>query len=249
MKKVVRSDTLKTVISILSKEGLLFRGNITTLDKFKVALNILLVVTVNIFVILDIINALKSDNIKMASWMICVLIPAAGCGTKGFTLLVNRKCLFALLQDLSSLRFSEHDDKLNKYIRIIDKRSNLLLKYFLISVSLIIISFCVLPFAINIRMGIPAPFDTGRFDIPYKLFHLMYCTYMGYNMSFLDVLYMTLMGLGIAQLDVLKERLTDILEEVNKREVFEEGNVLQDTNITARCVLREYILIHEMIIK
>lgn len=249
MKKVTCSDTVKTVISILSKEGLLFRGEMTKLDKCKAALNLLLAVAVNMFIMLDIINALKIDNMNMANWMICVLIPGIGYGTKEFTLLVNRRCFSALLQDLSSLSFNAHNDRLNRHIRLIDRTSNLLFKYFLISDSIIIISFCVLPFALNIRMGIPAPFETGRFDVLYKLFHLMYCSYIGYNMTFLDILYMTLMGLAIAQLNVLKERLTDIVEDASDMKMFEETSILHETNIVARRILREYILLHGMIIK
>lgn len=249
MKKVKCSDTVKTVISILSKEGLLFGREITKFDIFKAALNLLLSGVINVFIILDIINAVKVNNTKMANWMICVLIPVVGYVTKEFTLMINRKYFFSILQDLSSLNFNSHNDRQNRHIHLIDKTSSLLLKYFLISDSVIIVSFCVLPFAINIRMVVPPPFDTGRFDVLYKLFNLIASTYIGYNMTFLDVLYMTMMGLGIAQLNILKERLTEILEDANNLVVLEKDYNLHETDTIATRILRECVDLHQMIIK
>lgn len=249
MTKVMCLDTLKTVIYILSKEGLLFSEKITKFGILKVAVNFSLAAVLNALAILNIISGIKANNMELVNWMVCVLIPALLCATKAVTFVINRKCFLSILQDLSSLSFNAHNYRLNRHIHLIDRVSTLLLKYFIIADIVIIIAFCILPFAINMRMVVPPPFHTGRFDVLYKLFHLILCSYVGGNMASFDTLYMTLMGLGVAQLNILKERLTDVFEDVNNLAKVTGESILSEINAGALHILKECIILHKIIIK
>lgn len=246
MAKISCLETVKESSYILSKHGLLFTGKITPLDILKIVLNFLFSILIDTLVILNIKNAIRVNNMRLANWMICVLVPMLFYSARTFTLLVNKQCLVSLLKDLNSDIFNGHSEDLNRHVRAIKTISSVMLRYFGTAAAIFILVYSILPFAINIRMMIPPPFNTGRYDILYKLCHLIAIIYLGLNAVCLDIFYITLMGLAIAQLNILQERLIEILP--NAKAIQSKICPYETLATVASRIVKDCVVQHEMII-
>ncbi|KAK9718562.1 hypothetical protein QE152_g23152 [Popillia japonica] len=90
---------------------------------------------------------------------------------------------------------------------------------------------------------IPAPFNTGNYDVIYKIAHLLATSYVGLTSASIDVFYMALIAVCRAQLNILQERLMNVTEDaqaicMNNPESYEA--IIEN-------ILKECIILHEAI--
>lgn len=246
MAKISCLEPLRVSSNVLSKHGVLFTKNITKLDILKIILNFLYIILLETFVILNIRYGIAVNDMALVNWMICIKIPILYYTAKMLTLLINRRYLLSILRDLNSEVFNGHTEELNRHVQKIRDISNLTLKYFALAVGIFLVVTCILPFVINIRIIMPAPFYTGGYDVFYKIPHLIAFTYFGLNAVSFDIFYMTLIGLAISQLNILQERLINVKE--NAVNIAANNNQENLTTITTR-LLKECFIQHQMIIR
>ncbi|GJQ66183.1 hypothetical protein Trydic_g4243 [Trypoxylus dichotomus] len=176
--------------------------------------------------------------------MVCILIPEINLTVKGLILLKNKKCFVSILEDLNSDTFNIRNKKLNKHIQLVHKVSRLILRYFTLIMSTFLLIASVLPLMTNMKMLIPNPIESGRFEFIYRITHLLFTTYMAINSASLDVLYASLIGLCVAQLNILDARLENLFKGANERQLTKNFN---DKHTIIGKRLRECIILHETI--
>lgn len=238
MIKVHCMKTLAAPHWILTKSGLWPVKTLSIVTTLKITFNIIIDAAVYILIVHNIINAVNSNNTKLLNWMTCIVIPITGYIAKSATLLLNKSCFFSIVDDLKSATFNLHSEQSNKHIKFINKISIMMMRYFATAQIVFALIFNILPFVMNIQMMLPPSFNTGRFDVAYKIVHLFAAIYLGFNSTALDILCMVLMALCAAQLNILEERLTNILLDK-----------LQNNNAHLKLdnVLRDCVILHQMI--
>lgn len=236
-------QTLEKPVWILSTSGFWPTRKITTSQGIKLALNFIFDLALFGIIIQNIANALTFNDIKLLNKMICLLIPMGNYTAKSYTLILNRTCLFSLITDLESTSFNNHSEKLNENISYIHRICSLILKYFLIVLVAYLLTGGILPMIMDIGTILPASFDTGKYDLLYKIAHLFAMCYLAFNTVGLDILYLALLSICIAQLTILEKRLANILE--NAEEVC---TTQYSINKEVARILRECIVLHGTII-
>lgn len=161
---------------------------------------------------------------------------------KSWTLLSNKQCFFSILMDLESGIFNKHSEKLNEHIKFIYRVSRIIYRYFVLALFAYLLVGSFLPIIINIGLIIPSPFEDGPFDIYYRMYHFFATAYMAFNTVGFDVLYLTLISLCVAQLDILKERLSNVFQEVKLS--YDEDGVGKKT---PQQILKECVMLHQLI--
>ncbi|GJQ66211.1 hypothetical protein Trydic_g4269 [Trypoxylus dichotomus] len=151
--------------------------------------------------------------------MTCILIPMVNYWAKSFTLMVNKRCFQSILLDLGSNTLNAHSEILNEHIQFIYRTSRLLLS-----------------------LTIPAPFETGKYDIIYKIGHFFATGYLAFNTIGFDILFLTLLSLCVAQLNILEERLSNGLDDAE--DSCEDRNRL---GLEIHTILREIVILHETV--
>lgn len=227
---------------MLAKSGLWPIRRITICEVLKFIFSFLADAFLFIFASYNTVIAIKTGDIDLINLMICVLIPAANYTAKGYTIIMNKRCLEDILADLESDAFNTHSLQLNKYLQLIHNTTKTFLKYFILTLTLYMSVRSILPMIVNVEMIVPAPVDMGNFDILYKIAHLFATASASFNTVAFDVLYLSLMSLCIAQLNILQEKLKGIFETV------EESR--RETENISRLVLRivkECVILHETI--
>ncbi|GJQ66198.1 hypothetical protein Trydic_g4257 [Trypoxylus dichotomus] len=116
-------------------------------------------------------------------------------------------------------------------------------RYFAGMVVIMVLLCGFLPFVADVKLMIPAPFNTGKFDVGYKILHIVIIGYLGVTLVGLDMLYMTLIGLGVAQINILEERLINVSE--NYKQLSKE-NEITNLSFTKR-ILPECAILYEAI--
>lgn len=241
MAKMNCLEPLRITLYILSKNGFVVTGKITGINVMKIMLNIAFLIITYSMIILNIRKAMTASDTGLANWMLCILVPMVYYAAKGFTLLVKRDRLLSILEDLQSDVFNRHGEILNRHVRRVNTLSRLLLQYFAVAAFIVMIVCCFLPFVVNMRMMVPYPFEAKKFEIPYKLCHMVLIAYFAVNSATFDVFYMGLLGLGISQLNILNERLKD----APNKQFFRT----RDADIQMKRSLGECVALHKMIIE
>lgn len=247
MFKIKCIDTLNVSSKILLGTGILHTRKLTNFDIMKVMFNYLFYVLTFTVCILNIINAIKASNQNHAFWIAGVLIPLTTYISKTIAPLLNRSSLVLALHYLESDIFNGHSEKLNRHIQLIDKLSRFILYYFIMAAVITVTVFAVLPLLIDVQVLLLAPFNTGRFEFVYKLFHLFSISYLGVNSVCLDVFNMTLMALAIAQLNILQERLSCIVEDAKYIHIKVKVSSYSKKNLAMQSVVNECVILYEAI--
>ncbi|KAK9708266.1 hypothetical protein QE152_g27316 [Popillia japonica] len=102
----------------------------------------------------------------------------------------------------------------------------------------------ILPFFTNMPVMIPASFNTGEYDVIYKLAHLFATAYFSINSASIDALYLSLIALCTAQLQILERKLINVLEDA---EAISENFHGKNLNTAAEDILKECIVLHDTI--
>lgn len=242
---MVKMNCVKTFENskwILSKSGLWTIQEITKCTVLKLIFNFLFDVVVSTIICCNIVNAIKSKNIKLLNRMICMLISITNYIGKSSTLMVNKKCFESILLDLGSHIFNAHSEVLHEHIQFIYRRSRLFLRYFVMALTAYVTVGSFLPMVLNIGLMIPAPFDTGRFDFLYKIAHFFSTGYICFNTVGFDLLYLTLLSLCVAQLNILEARLQNVLEDAT-----ESYSSQKQIDLVVKDILQDIIILHEKI--
>lgn len=248
MYHVCCKETLSTPRWFLEKSGAWPSKTLTLSGILKLLINLTVNITVFILIIMNAINALESNNMMLLNWMICILIPLVTFCGKLITLVKNKKCFFSIINCMESDIFNSHDEKLNQYVRKIHNILKLLSKYFIVAVTILVSMFCILPFVKNSMEILPAPFDTGNYDILYKIAHLLVFLYYSFVSISLDTLNLTLLALGGAELDILKEKLLNVIEDA-KAYCCSDIKQRTSTENVIENILRDCVILHELINK
>lgn len=197
----------------------------------------------------NILVGIRTGDSGLLSWTICLLLPISNYCSKGISIIVNKKCLYSMIDDLGSEAFNINNDKLNTHLQLVDKVTLILLRYFLVSVGGFLFIFTVLPFMANTIMMLPVSFDIGDFTMLYKIIHFFVCGYIGFGSCSFDVFLMSLLALCAGELNILQEKLTNLTayaEEFNEI----SGNLenLENNSRTYNDV-KECVILHEKINK
>ncbi|KAK9718502.1 7tm Odorant receptor [Popillia japonica] len=122
----------------------------------------------------------------------------------------------------------------------------MLYRYFSIAMMAFLAMFSVLPAIVDIGiMMIPASFNIGKYDKPYRIWHMFYTCFIAYNSAAYDTLYMTLIYFGAAQINILEERLKNLYEDTIKISSGFQYSKTQEC--VSRKILRECIVLHNLI--
>ncbi|GJQ66210.1 hypothetical protein Trydic_g4268 [Trypoxylus dichotomus] len=122
------------------------------------------------------------------------------------------------------------------------KRPLIVKLYFIVSLTAYILIGSFLPLLVDISLSIPAPFDTGKYDIIYKVAHFFATGYLAFNTLGLDMLFLTLLSICVAQLNILQERLSKVLEDARK-----ECKSNTKLTLEVHSILRDIVILHETI--
>lgn len=246
MSKITYREALTVPIQLLIKMGLWPGNEMCTTLVLKLLFNLIVAITTEAIMLQNIANGIRTKNMKLLNWSICVFFPLTNLHVKTIPLWMNRKVFRSVLEDLDSRAFTEHPDKLNRHIQIIGRVANMIVRYFAIVMTIFLSIFSVLPSFTNVLLMMPAPFDTGRFDIAYRIAHLLVTSYLATMSATIDTFYMSLIALSGAELNILKERLMNILEEANES----HGTLNKDDfDVTVWTILKECVILHDTITK
>lgn len=228
----------------LKKIGLWPVNRLTKSIVLKLILHLLIAIFVATMIIQNIINAIHTKDFPLFNWMTCLLPPFLNWHIKVTTLFKKRNIFFSILDDLRSTTFNIHSKELNKYIQRIDRISKMLVKYFEAFIGVYVVICCLLPFVTDIKVGLPASFNLGKYDIVYKVGHVFFTIYVGGSSVAYDALYMSLMALCVAQLNILQARLTDLVDDGKNHHLNEALDFPEDLS---EDILRECLLLHKAI--
>lgn len=241
MTKIYCAETFEKPKWILLKSGLWPMLKNTFTDTAKLIVNFLFDLSIFVIVIYNIVRAFRATDMKLLNKSTCILIPMINYSAKSWTLFSNKKCFYSILADTESEIFNKHSAKLNEHVQLIYRISKILFRYFALALCAYISVGSFLPIITNIGLIIPSPFEGGRFDILYRIYHFFATLYMSFNTVGYDVLYLTFMSLCVAQLDILKERLENVSQETHLY-----GTSI-DVKMRTRYILKECAALHEMI--
>lgn len=188
--------------------------------------------------------AVRTKNIRLLNWMTCILLPLTNFYIKTIPLWIHRNYFLSTIYELNSPAFNSHSDEHNKYIQTIEKLSKLILRYFAMAMTIFVSIFSILPFFTNMPVMIPASFNTGEYDVIYKLAHLFATAYFSINSASIDALYLSLIALCTAQLQILERKLINVLEDA---EAISENFHGKNLNTAAEDILKECIVLHDTI--
>lgn len=237
-------DVIDSPRWILTKNGLYPIKIITKSVILKLIINFILHISTYGIVIHNVFIALRTRNTTLLNWVTCVLLPMTNYYAKIATLIFRRTIFFSILDDLKSKEFNPRNKKLNENIQRVNTISKMLIRYFALSIGSCVIIFSFLPIVMNSLMMIPASFNTGRYDLLYKILHCIFTSYMSYTCFGVDILYMTLLGLCSAELDILHEKLLNTLNDSrNICNEYEAANIV----IVEHIVLKECVFMHNKI--
>lgn len=244
---MVRISCVKTLENpkwILSKLGLWINSDSTAWERYKFVIGLCFNIALISLVCQNIINSINLKEIKLLNRMTCMLIEGLTYLAKLSTIILNKKCFESILADLDSEEFNTHNQTLNEHIQFIYKISKLLFGYFIITILTYLVFGTFLPMVVNVSPMVPAPFDTGKYDIVYRFILIILCNYMAFSSIGLDTLYLTLLSLCVAQLNILDgqllEAVNDVAVKVKSKEVMRQK---------CHAALRETVRLHEGIIR
>lgn len=197
-------------------------------------------------IVFSMVEAIKVHNSMVLNQQACVFMSAVTVLAKVFAIVRNKSCFVSVIDDLKSHTFNAHDEQQNEHIQFVDRITKLILRYYVVVGVTFLLFSCLLPFILDVKMVIPPPFEVGKFEILYKFVHFTVISYMVLNSVTFDVLYMSIMGLCIAQLIILRERLISVAQGDNNTKAVKK---YKDTYRDAEQVLKECVLLHEMLNK
>lgn len=244
---MVRISCVKTLENpkwILSKLGLWINSDSTVWGKYKFVIGLSFNIALIILVCQNIINSMNIREIKLLNRMTCMLVEGLTYLAKLSTIILNKKWFESILIDLDSEAFNTHNHKLNEHIQYIHKTSKLLFGYFIITILTYLVFGTFLPIVVNISPMVPAPFNTGKYDIIYRFVLIILCNCMAFSSIGLDTLYLTLLSLCMAQLNILDGKLVEAVDDVAMKAKSKEEMALK-----CHTDLREIVRLHEGIIR
>nr|QBB72958.1 odorant receptor [Protaetia brevitarsis] len=246
MSKIGYKEALAIPISVLTKMGLWPAKKVNLVVISKLFMNIVIAIITETVMVSNIIQAARSVNMKLLNWSICVFFPLTNLHIKALSLWINRSYFLSLLNDLDSTSFNNHPVKLNRHIQTIAKISDVIVKYFALVMVIFLSIFSLLPSFTNLPLMMPPPFDMGKFDVAYRIGHLLATSYLATMSATIDSLYMSLIALSNAQLDILRERLIKVSEDAN--ELCDSMDKMKwDAGVWI--ILKECVLLHDTITK
>lgn len=246
MSKIGYEEALAIPISVLIKMGLWPAQRVNRLVILKSLMNIVIAIITETIMVSNIIQAVRSQNMKLLNWSICVFFPLTNLHIKALSLWINRSYFLSLLNDLGSTSFNNHSMNSNRHIQTIAKISDVIVKYFALVMAVFLSIFSLLPSFTNVPLMMPPPIDVGKFDIAYRIGHLLITSYLATMSATIDSLYMSLIALSNAQLDILRERLISVSEEANT--VCDGLNEMKwDTRVWI--ILKECVILYDTITK
>lgn len=239
-------QVLAKPIWVLKKTGMWSLERCTILKMIKLTIYSIFSIFAYGIVIYNIKIAIKTNNTDSLNWMISVLLPLTNYYSKGIALFTRKSYLRSILDDLQSDAFNMQNKELNRHIESVHKISKMLYRYFSIAMMAFLAMFSVLPAIVDIGiMMIPASFNIGKYDKPYRIWHMFYTCFIAYNSAAYDTLYMTLIYFGAAQINILEERLKNLYEDTIKISSGFQYSKTQEC--VSRKILRECIVLHNLI--
>ncbi|GJQ66212.1 hypothetical protein Trydic_g4270 [Trypoxylus dichotomus] len=236
-------ETYKTSKYILLKTGMWPKVTTTKCELLSFAFTLISDAFLLSFSAFNIINEIRTKNfIKLLNWLTSLLIPAANYTAKGYTLIVNKKCFYEIVNDIENETFNSHSEKLNRHIQLICNISQILLRYFAFALGIYLAVRSFLPIVVDVGMIIPPPFDMGEYDILYRIFHFFATVNICVNTAGFDVLFLTLMAVCVAQLHILEDRLRRLYEDA-----LECSGSTGNINEIVETTLRECVILHNTI--
>lgn len=248
MTRISCPDVITNCTWILKKTGLYPTKVSTHSYILKQLLNFIIHFVTYTVLVSNVVVAIVTRNGTLLNWQASVLMPVTNYYLKAAVLIINRKNVYLILADLNSKEFNLHSKKSNKYIQDSLNMSHMLLKYFALSSAVLLLTFGVSPFLTDGFMLVPASFNTGRYDVYYKILHLFATGYITCNYISIETLYMTLLRLSAAELKILQEKIIYLLEDV---EEYCKGpnNLISIDNVDSviQYFLKECVILHDKI--
>ncbi|KAK9686258.1 7tm Odorant receptor [Popillia japonica] len=169
--------------------------------------------------VLNIVKGIRLNKPMFINRMIWIVIPLINFLAKLLAIHKNKKYYLLVIKNLKSDIFNIQDKKLRQHILLIERISELMWKYFALTIGVLYLVSCVFPVVMDTEPLMPCPVDIGRYDILYRVLHLAFTFYYAVNSPGCDLLLMSLLGICIAQLSILKERLTGLSNSNNGEEI------------------------------
>ncbi|GJQ66204.1 hypothetical protein Trydic_g4263 [Trypoxylus dichotomus] len=233
------------VTNILKRGGLYPNSTLTKAQLVQLTFHFCYYLLIVISLLMNVMKAVKARNEVELNRIICVVVPIVNLMAKIVTILRNEKYVLSIVEDLTSNTFNRHAENLNDYIKLVYRISELMWKYYTLTIAAFLLITAVLPIMTNIEIiMIPPPFDFGKYDVIYKIIHLITGIYLGVSSICYDSLFMMLMAICVAQLYILSDRLINTFQDA-KLSWRNKSNKAVD--IKEMQIIKECIILHETI--
>ncbi|GJQ66202.1 hypothetical protein Trydic_g4261 [Trypoxylus dichotomus] len=233
------------VTNILKRGGLYPNSTVTKAQLVQLIFHSCYYLLIVISLLMNVMKAVKARNEAELNRMICVVVPMVNLMAKIVTILLNEKYVLSIVEDLTSNTFNRHTEKLNDYIKSVYRISELMWKYYTLVIAAFLLITAVLPIMTNIEtIMIPPPFDFGKYDVIYKIIHLITGIYLGVSSICYDSLFMMLMAICVAQLYILSDRLINIFQDAKLSWKNEINETVDNREMQ---IIKECIILHETI--
>ncbi|GJQ66201.1 hypothetical protein Trydic_g4260 [Trypoxylus dichotomus] len=233
------------VTNILKRGGLYPNSTVTKAQLVQLIFHSCYYLLIVISLLTNVMKAVKASNEVALNRMICLVVPLANLMAKILTILLNEKYVLSIVEDLTSNTFNGHTEKLNDYIKLVYRISELMWKCYTLATIAFLLVTAVLPIMTNIEtIMIPPPFDFGKYDVIYKIIHLITGIYLGASSICYDSLFMMLMAICVAQLYILSDRLINIFQDAKLSWSNENNETVDNREMQ---IIKECIILHETI--